>query len=116
MSAMKSVFSWLVAPSLGKMRQGVGGPVGKKRMRWMIDVCNAWDMEDLALLDNEMMKKLLDEGWEKDRVPRLSDVAPDVERPAPVTQPFSMLVPSVIGFFAGVAGTAIVMQRLMSKT
>lgn len=25
---MKSVLSWLVAPSLGKMRQGVGGPVG----------------------------------------------------------------------------------------
>ena len=83
----------------------------------MIDVCNAWDMEDLALLDEEMMNKLLDEGWEKDKVLKLADVAPggkkDVVSPA---QPFSMLVPATVGFFAGVACAAATMYRLMAKT
>ncbi|KAI0747865.1 putative NAD(P)-binding-domain-containing protein, partial [Daedaleopsis nitida] len=43
---------------------GVGGEVGKRRMRWMVDICSSWDMDDLALLDDQMMAKLLDEGWE----------------------------------------------------
>ncbi|OJA16001.1 hypothetical protein AZE42_12351 [Rhizopogon vesiculosus] len=47
----------------------VGGEIGKRRMRWMIDVCTLWDMEELALLDDQMMRKLLDDGWEKDAVP-----------------------------------------------
>ncbi|EED79560.1 predicted protein, partial [Postia placenta Mad-698-R] len=47
---------------------GVGGELGKRRMRWMVDVCTAWEMEDLAALDGEMMAKLLDDGWEYNRV------------------------------------------------
>ncbi|KIJ60608.1 hypothetical protein HYDPIDRAFT_160521, partial [Hydnomerulius pinastri MD-312] len=47
---------------------GVGGEVGKRRMRWMIDVCTSWEMDELALLDDQMMKKLLDDGWEKNTV------------------------------------------------
>lgn len=97
---------------------GVGGETGKKRMRWMIDVCNAWDMEELALLDHDMMVRLLDDGWEKGTVPRLEDVAPGGGKrvaAASAPQPFSMLVPSMLGFFAGVACTAVVMHRLLTK-
>ncbi|KAI0085443.1 siroheme synthase, partial [Irpex rosettiformis] len=92
---------------------GVGGELGKKRMRWMIDVCNAWEMEELALLDDEMMLKLLNEGWENGRVPRLEEVGPLVAAkrglsagPAPLL-PFTPLVPMMLGFFAGVAATAV---------
>ncbi|KAH7889946.1 siroheme synthase [Phlebopus sp. FC_14] len=53
---------------------GVGGDVGKRRMRWMIDVCTSWEMEELALLDDQMMKKLLDDGWEKNAVPSPAEV------------------------------------------
>ncbi|KAF9469163.1 siroheme synthase [Collybia nuda] len=48
---------------------GVGGAIGKRRMKWMTNLCNAWTLEDLVLLDGETMEKLLDEGWENDCVP-----------------------------------------------
>lgn len=53
---------------------GVGGEIGKRRMRWMIDVCTSWEMEELALLDDQMMKRLLDDGWEKNAVPAPAEV------------------------------------------
>ena len=49
---------------------GVGGQVSKRRMKWMVDVCTSWEMEELATLNEEMMKKLLDDGWENNAVPR----------------------------------------------
>lgn len=45
---------------------GVGGSLGRRRMKWMIGICEAWSLEELAELDDEMMEKLLDDGWEKD--------------------------------------------------
>ena len=100
---------------------GVGGELGKKRMRWMIDVCNAWEMEELALLDDEMMLKLLDDGWENGRVPRLEEVRPlaaakrgSLAVPPPLL-PFTPLVPMMLGFFAGVAATAVAVHRLTQK-
>ena len=53
---------------------GIGGEVGKRRMKWMSNICNAWDMEDLVLLDKAMMLRLLDEGWETDTIPTLQDI------------------------------------------
>jgi precorrin-2 dehydrogenase/sirohydrochlorin ferrochelatase len=53
---------------------GVGGEVGKKRMRWMIDVCTSWEMEELALLDDEMIARLIDDGWERGTVPSMDEV------------------------------------------
>jgi precorrin-2 dehydrogenase/sirohydrochlorin ferrochelatase len=44
---------------------GVGGAVGKKRMKWMIDVCERWSLEELALMDDGIMERLLDQGWDK---------------------------------------------------
>jgi len=55
----------------------VGGPLSKKRMRWMVDLCGKWSMEDLACLDNEMMAALVDGGWEKGVVPGPNEVIGD---------------------------------------
>lgn len=54
-----------------KLRQrapGVGGELGKRRMAWMTGVCEAWSLDELALLDEAAMDRLLDEGWEHDVV------------------------------------------------
>jgi precorrin-2 dehydrogenase/sirohydrochlorin ferrochelatase len=53
---------------------GVGGKLGRDRMKWMIDVCDTWDMEQLAELDEAGMEKLLDEGWDKKTVPKYSQL------------------------------------------
>ena len=91
---------------------GVGGDVGRRRMRWMIDVCSSWDMEDLALLDDQMIGRLLDEGWEKHRVPSLEDVGGRRKSAAAssVRAPH-LLLPTALGFLAGVACTAFVVLR-----
>lgn len=100
---------------------GVGGELGKKRMRWMIDVCNSWEMEELALLDDEMMVQLLDDGWEKSRVPKLGEVKPAKAKKhlaassGSVPLPFTPLVPGMIGFFAGMAITAATIHHLAQK-
>ena len=90
---------------------GVGGEVGKRRMRWMVDVCSSWGMDELALLDDKMMARLLDEGWEKNQVPSLEDVGgykKKTENAHPVRSS-SLLLPTALGFVAGVACTAAVL-------
>ena len=44
---------------------GVGGVVGKERMKWMVNVCEQWSLEELALMDDDVMERLLDQGWDK---------------------------------------------------
>lgn len=45
---------------------GVGGELSKKRMRWMINTCNAWDISVMDKLEDDRIRaKLLDDGWEK---------------------------------------------------
>jgi len=44
---------------------GVGGVVGKERMKWMVNVCEQWSFEELALMDDDVMERLLDRGWDK---------------------------------------------------
>ncbi|KAG6898335.1 hypothetical protein C0992_009010 [Termitomyces sp. T32_za158] len=80
---------------------GVGGEVGKKRMKWMTDVCNVWDMEELALLDDSMIQHLLDDGWGKNCVPTFADLKGIRLKPIPsVSMPF--IFGPVLGFAAGV--------------
>lgn len=50
---------------------GMGGTVGRKRMKWMTQLCNQWEMVDFTQLDEPMMQGLLDEGWEKDCIPSI---------------------------------------------
>ncbi|ORX39196.1 putative NAD(P)-binding-domain-containing protein [Kockovaella imperatae] len=55
--------------------QGVGGSIGRRRMQWMIGICDAWGLESMAKLRDETVRKaVLDHGWEGDRVVRPSDV------------------------------------------
>ncbi|KAL0946639.1 hypothetical protein HGRIS_012835 [Hohenbuehelia grisea] len=87
---------------------GVGGDVGRRRMRWMIDICNAWEMEDFTLLDDEMIKRLLDEGWEKNIVPSVEDVGGTSRRASrrredPEASTLSIVLPSLGAFLAGAA-------------
>jgi precorrin-2 dehydrogenase / sirohydrochlorin ferrochelatase len=91
---------------------GVGGDVGRRRMRWMVDVCTSWEMDDLALLDDEMIKKLLDDGWENNRVLKMEDVGGKRARTAISTHWLNgALVPPVLGFLAGAACTVFVLLR-----
>lgn len=89
---------------------GVGGDVGKRRMRWMIDVCTSWEMDDLALLDHEMIQKLLDDGWEHNRVPKVEDVGGKRTRlTAPSGIASSAFISPAIGFIAGAACMALLL-------
>ncbi|KAH6918381.1 siroheme biosynthesis protein MET8 [Coprinopsis sp. MPI-PUGE-AT-0042] len=47
---------------------GVGGEVGKRRMKWMSGICQQWTMKELASLDDETIEWMLNEGWEKGKV------------------------------------------------
>ncbi|PSR88863.1 hypothetical protein PHLCEN_2v5012 [Hermanssonia centrifuga] len=105
----------ILRSKLKERAPGVGGEVGKRRMRWMIDVCNSWEMEELALLDDEMMVKLLDDGWEKNRVPKLTEVAPHARGTAASKSdlqgqgsplPFAMSIPLMYGVITGLVFTA----------
>jgi precorrin-2 dehydrogenase/sirohydrochlorin ferrochelatase len=89
---------------------GVGGDVGKRRMRWMVDVCTSWDLDDLALLDDGMIKKLLDDGWENNRVPKVEDVGGRRTRTG-VSADWTdgALIPPALGFIAGAACMAFVL-------
>jgi precorrin-2 dehydrogenase/sirohydrochlorin ferrochelatase len=87
---------------------GVGGELGKMRMRWMIRVCTSWDMEDLANIDEDMIQRLLDDGWEKNRVPTVEE-AGGAKVPKPWAHSFSGLVaPVALGFIAGSICSSIV--------
>jgi precorrin-2 dehydrogenase/sirohydrochlorin ferrochelatase len=44
---------------------GAGGAVSISRMSWMSQLCERWSFDELAAMDEPMMKTLLDEGWEK---------------------------------------------------
>ncbi|KAF5315709.1 hypothetical protein D9611_004882 [Ephemerocybe angulata] len=65
----------LLRTKLKERAPGVGGDVGKRRMRWMSRVCEQWSLEDLSHLDEEAMEKLLDEGWERNEVPTPPEVS-----------------------------------------
>jgi precorrin-2 dehydrogenase / sirohydrochlorin ferrochelatase len=95
---------------LKKRAPGVGGDIGKRRMRWMVDVCTSWEMDDLALLNDDMMKKLLEYGWENNRVPKVEDIGGRRTRTAVGAYWMtSALVPPTLGFIAGAVCTAFLL-------
>ena len=77
----------------------------------MVDVCTFWRMDDLALLDDDMIKKLLDDGWEKNRVPKLEDVGGRRTRAtADILHGMNgALIQPALGFIAGAACMAFVL-------
>jgi precorrin-2 dehydrogenase/sirohydrochlorin ferrochelatase len=59
---------------LRKIAPGVGGPRGQKRMKWMIDICDAWTLDQMGALRDEGKRRKVLEGWEDGRVVRPRDV------------------------------------------
>jgi precorrin-2 dehydrogenase / sirohydrochlorin ferrochelatase len=53
----------------------VGGESSKRRMEWMKSTCDAWSLDQMGeFRDEKVRAKVLDEGWEKDRIVRPRDV------------------------------------------
>jgi precorrin-2 dehydrogenase/sirohydrochlorin ferrochelatase len=91
---------------------GVGGDIGKRRMKWMVDVCTSWEMDDLALLDDDLINKLLDNGWENNSVPKAEDVgAKRALAPKNACWTNSAIVPPVLGFLAGATCMAFMLSN-----
>ncbi|KAI9568941.1 siroheme synthase [Boletus coccyginus] len=95
---------------------GVGGQVSKRRMKWMVDVCTSWEMEELATLNEEMMMKLLDDGWEHDAIPRPEAVGGAPKRGKRASSTTSLLGTFVLPSLAFAAGVATVTVLLASRT
>lgn len=76
---------------------GIGGEVGKKRMKWMVDVCNKWSLDDLALLDDQGIERMLDLGWERGVVISTSEAG----IPTPRFKFPEYTLPAAAGFLAG---------------
>ncbi|KAK0459863.1 siroheme synthase [Desarmillaria tabescens] len=102
---------------------GIGGAVSRRRMKWMSQLCNEWDMEDLTQLDDAMIARLLDEGWERNRVPSLHDVGgkPKVKQgkdnPQSTCQDLdavphgsSTVLPATLGFIVGGVSVALLLM------
>ena len=86
---------------------GVGGPLGRERMKWMTKLCNQWEMEDFTSLDEVMMDSLLDEGWEKNRrVPTVQEVGGRPKQRKPIEFQF---LPLAIAFLVGGITTGLLL-------
>ena len=60
---------------LRRRAPGVGGDLGRRRMEWMIGVCDRWDLGQMqGLKDEGLRRRLLDEGWDQSRVIGPEDV------------------------------------------
>lgn len=53
---------------LRKVAPGVGGELGARRMKWMIDVCECFTIPQLAAMDDAKMERILS-GWDGLAVP-----------------------------------------------
>jgi len=86
---------------------GVGGPLGRERMKWMTKLCNQWEMEDFTSFNEAMMDNLLDEGWEKNRrVPTPQEVGgPPKQRKAIESQ----FLPLATAFLVGAITTGLIL-------
>ncbi len=43
-------------------------------MKWIVDLCTRWELDDLAGLDDGQIEQLLDEGWDKGVIPSRDNV------------------------------------------
>ncbi|KAI6036874.1 siroheme synthase [Pisolithus microcarpus] len=74
---------------------GVGGEVSKRRMKWMVDVCNSWDFQELAHYSMP--------GWENGTVPEPADLGVRRKWPTSVFTAISAAVPAMTFVAAAVA-------------
>jgi len=101
---------------------GVGGEIGRKRMQWMIEVCEQWDLEDLAQLEDADMDRLLDEGWERGHVLRPEDMGKrrkaTTVKGSPLVDAFSLSrveLASVVGAAIGAGLAAFIVFARAAK-
>ncbi|TFK42400.1 siroheme synthase [Crucibulum laeve] len=88
---------------------GIGGPIGQQRMKWMSAVCEQWKMTEFTQLDEEMIEKLLDEGWNKKRVPTIEEVGGyRLYAEDGASFPLNVGLSSIIAFCAGAIVTVSV--------
>jgi precorrin-2 dehydrogenase/sirohydrochlorin ferrochelatase len=60
---------------LRRRAPGVGGELGKRRMEWMVKMCEAWPLAEMGRFrDADIRAKVLDDGWEKGLVVLPEDV------------------------------------------
>jgi len=97
---------------------GIGGDVSRDRMRWMTKLCDAWEMENLAALDETIIERLIQEGWERGKkVPTaqamgLRPTKGRVNRTVPWNE--VQLIPTVAAFAFGVI-TATILLTLRTR-
>ncbi|KAF8201526.1 siroheme synthase [Pholiota molesta] len=96
---------------------GVGGALGRERMKWMTSLCNTWQMEDFTLLDDTLMDELLNEGWSNDKsVPKPEELGLSRRKGTlPISVTAMPIFPTAIAFVAG-ALTAISLISLRGRT
>lgn len=92
---------------------GVGGEVGRHRMKWMTDLCNKWDMEDFTALDEATMERLLNEGWDKGRrIPPPEDIGIHRPKGRIVSTHATPMLQTAIAFAAGaLTATLLLLYR-----
>ncbi|KAJ7125484.1 siroheme synthase [Mycena crocata] len=94
---------------------GVGGALGRKRMKWMSEVCNTWEVDELTELDESTITKLLDEGWENGSVPTLDQLKGQQKRSSrsqSLDLGLSEWLPMIGSFALGAAcATLIILSR-----
>jgi len=105
---------------VGELRQllkvyepGVGGAAGRKRMKWMTQLCNQWEMEEFASMDEEMMKRIMEEGWAQGRCPFYEEVGGKKKSRTFTAQSpsWSGLLVSSLSFIAGLSVASLLLTR-----
>lgn len=109
---------------LRRKAPGVGGELGQRRMKWMIDICDAWTLEELAEMTEEEQLKVL-EGWEEGRVVTKQQLLPwyrrtpflDAWRRCPYHDRLltSGLGSGLAGFGIGAAATFLLLTRIVRR-
>ncbi|TEB26656.1 siroheme synthase middle domains-like protein [Coprinellus micaceus] len=96
---------------------GVGGELGKKRMRWMSRVCETWSLEELGSLGDEDVGMLLDEGWERNRVPAPAEILKGSKGSfwGKGVKSAGALSASVVSFMAGVVFARVAFSVYQSR-
>ena len=116
--------------SVGKLRSdlrkrapGTGGPLGQRRMNWMIGVCDKWSLDELGGMTDEVRQRLLDEGWDRKRVlgprdlgvrSRVSEWWQAVETTLGLTEERKKMVG--VGLLGAVVGAAVPVSMWYIKT
>ena len=113
----------LLRSRLRSLAPGVGGSLGQKRMKWMIQICDAWTLQELAEMKETEMEEVL-QGWKEGKVVTKQSLLPwyrrtplkDEWRRCPyhdrLSPDGSWFVPGLVGFTCGVATTFVVLLRI----